>query len=281
MVKIRDIYIEGIKILEENDIETPKTDARVILEYVLGAKRGTLPLYLEESAEEIKEKYFTLIKKRAEHMPCSYITNKREFMALDFYVEEGVLIPRPETENLCEYVIDKIKKENKKLRVADICSGSGCIGLSVAKYCKNAEVKLFDISDIAIRVSEINKRNMCTANADIIKKDILNEEIEGEFDFIISNPPYIPSSDIEGLMEEVRDYEPKIALTDGHDGMTFYKRLCEIAKKCLSKNGVMAVEIGIKMKNDVKNRLEKYGKTEIICDDFGIERIVVLKKGCC
>ena len=280
MVKIRDIYIEGIKILEKNNIETPKTDARVILEFVLGAKSGTLPLYLENDGEELKEKYFKLISKRAGHMPCSYITNKREFMALDFYVEEGVLIPRVETENLCEYVIDKIKSENREVKVADICSGSGCIGLSIAKYCKNAKVSLFDVSDTAIKVSKINKENLKAENAQIIKKDILKEEIDDEFDFIVSNPPYIPSCDIDTLMEEVRDYEPKIALTDGRDGMTFYKRLCEIAKKSLSKNGKLAVEIGINMHNDVNDILKKYGKTEIICDDFGIERIVVLEKGC-
>lgn len=279
MVKVKDIYLEGIKILEKNEIETPKTDARVIMEYVLNVKNGMLPLYLEENAENIKEKYFELIEKRANHTPCSYITNKKEFMALDFFVKEGVLIPRPETENLCEYAIEKIKKEKRNVMVADICSGSGCIGLSIAKYCKNAYVTLFEISDVAIEVSEINKENLKIESAKIVKKDILNEEIEESFDFIFSNPPYIPVEDIPILMEEVRDYEPKIALTDGCDGMTFYKRLSEIASKRLKKGGIMAVEIGINMHNDVENIFKKYGETEVIKDDFGIERIIVLKKG--
>lgn len=279
MVKIKDVYLEGIKILEKKEIETPKTDARVIMEYVLNVKNGMLPLYLEENAEDIKEKYFELIEKRANHTPCAYITNKKEFMALDFFVKDGVLIPRPETENLCEYAIEKIKKENRKVTVADICSGSGCIGLSIAKYCKNVHVTLFEISDIAIEVSEINKENLKIENAKIVKKDILNEEIEENFDFIFSNPPYIPVEDIPILMEEVRDYEPKIALTDGCDGMTFYKRLSEIANKRLKKGGIMAVEIGINMHNDVESIFKKYGETEVIKDDFGIERIIVLKKG--
>ncbi len=279
MVKVKDIYLEGIKILEKNEIETPKTDARVIMEYVLNVKNGMLPLYLEKNAENIKEKYFELIEKRANHTPCSYITNKKEFMALDFFVKEGVLIPRPETENLCEYAIEKIKKEKRNVMVADICSGSGCIGLSIAKYCKNAHVTLFEISDVAIEVSEINKENLKIESAKIVKKDILNEEIEESFDFIFSNPPYIPVEDIPILMEEVRDYEPKIALTDGCDGMTFYKRLSEIASKRLKKGGIMAVEIGINMHNDVENIFKKYGETEVIKDDFGIERIIVLKKG--
>lgn len=278
MVKIKDVYLEGIKILTENEIETPKTDARVILEYVLNVKRGMLPLYYEENGEKFKDKYFDFIKKRANHTPCSYITKNKEFMGLDFYVEEGVLIPRPETENLCEYGIEKIKGKNRNVKVADICSGSGCIGLSVAKYCKNADVTLFEISDKAIEVSEKNRENLDLKNAKIIKKDILKEEIDGEFDFIFSNPPYIPSCDIPILMEEVRDFEPKIALTDGKDGLTFYKKLAEIADGHLKNGGLLAVEIGINMHNDVEKILKKYGETEIIKDDFGIERIVTLKK---
>lgn len=279
MVKIKEIYLEGIKILEKNEIETPKTDARVILEHLLGVNNGMLPLYFDNDGEEIKEKYFRLINKRAEHTPCSYITNKKEFMALDFFVNEGVLIPRPETENLCEYAIENINSQKRKVKVADICSGSGCIGLSIAKYCKNSEVFLFDVSDVAVQVAQINKKNLNIDNAKIFKKDILKEEIEEKFDFIFSNPPYIPLEDIPTLMEEVKDFEPKIALTDGKDGLTFYKVLANTACKNLSQGGILAVEIGINMHNDVKNIFKKYGETEIIKDDFGIERIVVLKKG--
>lgn len=278
MVKIKEVFLDGIKILTENDIETPKIDARVILEYVLNIKSGMLPLYYDNDGENIREKYIELIKKRAKHTPCSYITKNKEFMGLDFFVEEGVLIPRPETENLCEYAIEKIKCEKRNVKVADICSGSGAIGLSIAKYCENVDVNLFEISDKAIEVSEKNRETLEVSNVKIVKKDILNEKIEGEFDFIFSNPPYIPSCDIPVLMEEVRDFEPKIALTDGKDGMTFYKKLAEISEKSLKKNGILAVEIGINMHNDVEKIFEKYGKTEIIKDDFGIERIVSLKK---
>ncbi len=278
MVKIKDLYKTGIDILLKNSIESPKTDARVILEYVLKIDSGKLPLYYnEEASSDIKENYLSLIEKRKNHMPCAYITGKKEFMSLSFFVEEGVLIPRCETENLCEYAIERIG--DKKLSVADICTGSGCIGLSVMKYCKNISADLFDISDIALKAAEENRKNLGLKDAFIKKKDILNEELEKEYDVILSNPPYIPVEDIPTLMEEVRDYEPKLALTDNNDGYLFYKRLAELSEKYLKNGGFMAVEVGINMFLKVENIFRKYGKTEIIYDDFGIERIVVLNKG--
>ena len=281
MVKIKELYQKGIKILEENEIETPKTDARVILEYVLGVESGKLPLYYEKEALlKIQNTYFNLIEKRKNHMPCSYITGKKEFMSLDFFVSDGVLIPRNETENLCEYCIEKINNMKiNTVKVADICSGSGCIGLSIAHYCKNSDVELFELSDDAIEISKKNKESLFIKNADIYKMDILKEKPDTLYDVIISNPPYIPIEDIEYLMEEVRDYEPHIALTDGGDGIKFYKRLAEISEYNLKPGGFMAVEVGINMYRDVKNIFDNYGKTEIIYDDFGIERIVVLQKG--
>ncbi len=277
MVKIKDLYKEGLEILEKSEIETPKTDARVILEYILKTDSGKLPLYYnEEASSDIRDNYLSLIDKRKNHMPCSYITKTKEFMSLLFKVEEGVLIPRPETENLCEYAIKRIGENNFK--VADICCGSGCIGLSVGKYCKNISADLFDISDSCIKISEENKNNLGVENVSVIKKDILTEELSKVYDVILSNPPYIPKEDIPYLMEEVRDYEPKGALTDNEDGYVFYKRLAFLSEKYLKKGGFMAVEVGINMYSEVEKIFAKYGKTEIIYDDFGIERIVVLNK---
>ena len=277
MVKIKDLYKEGIKILEENEIETPKTDARVILEYVLKTDSGKLPLYYKEEASSlIREEYLSLIEKRKNHMPCSYITKTKEFMSLLFKVDEGVLIPRCETENLCEYAINRIGENSFK--VADICTGSGCIGLSVKNYCKNISADLFDISDFCVKIAEENRENLDLKDVRVIKKDILNEELLGVYDVILSNPPYIPKQDIPFLMEEVRDYEPECALTDNDDGYIFYKRLAFLSEKYLKKGGFMAVEVGINMYSEVEKIFGKYGKTEIIYDDFGIERIVVLNK---
>ncbi len=277
MVIIKDLFKKGLEILENGGIELPKTDARVILEFVLKIDSGKLPLYYNEEASSLmEEKYLSLINDRKKHKPLSYITGSKEFMSLSFYVEEGVLIPRPETENLCEYAIKRIG--NGKVRLADICCGSGCIGLSVKKYCKNISADLFDISDSCINVSEKNAEKLEIKDISVAKKDILSEELDGIYDVILSNPPYIPASDIPYLMEDVRDYEPKIALTDDEDGYVFYKRLALLSEKYLKKGGFMAVEVGINMFKDVEDIFSKYGTTEIIYDDFGIERIVVLNK---
>ncbi len=247
------------------------------MEYILKIDSGKLPLYYnEEASSDIRENYLSLIKKRKNHMPCSYITKTKEFMSLLFKVDEGVLIPRCETENLCEYAIKRIGENNFK--VADICCGSGCIGLSVKNYCKNISADLFDISDCCIKISDENLKNFGFKDVSVIKKDILNEELSEIYDVILSNPPYIPKTDIPYLMEEVRDYEPKSALTDDEDGYVFYKRLAFLSEKYLKKGGFMAVEVGINMFGEVVKIFEKCGKTEIIYDDFGIERIVVLNK---
>lgn len=267
MVSVKEAYIKGTDILEKENIESYRLDARVLLENILKLDSGKLPLYYDKILTENEEKeYESAILKRAKHIPLSYITNKKEFYSIEFYIKEGVLIPRGDTEIL----VSEALKEKKK-KIADVCSGSGCIGLTIAKLQKDSEVTLFDISPVAIEVAEKNIELLGIKNAKVIKKDILKEDLSEKYDLIVSNPPYIPKRDIEGLERTVKDYEPISALTDGDDGLTFYKRLKELSEKHLNKGGAIFLEIGIDQLNDVK---DIFGEIEYIRDLAGIPRVI-------
>ena len=255
--------------------ESPKIDARAILEFLLNIEFGKLPLYLGDSAEDIKEAYFRLISDRKQGKPLSYITGKKEFFSRNFHVREGVLIPRPETENLVSAVLERLPEE--PVLVADICSGSGCIGITIALESKK-NVDLFELSCEAIAISCENAEAL-GADVQIFEKDILNEELPKIYDVIVSNPPYIPVSDMQYLMTDVVDYEPEMALTDGGDGLLFYRRLVTLAEKFLTDGGILAVEIGINQHLLVADIMKHLGKPEIISDYFGVERVVLVKKG--
>ena len=267
MVSVKEAYIKATDILKKAQIESYRLDARVLLENILDLDSGKLPLYYDEILNDDKEKeYESAILKRADHIPVSYITNKKEFYSIEFYVKEGVLIPRGDTEILVSEAL-----KGKKKKIADICSGSGCIGLTLAKLNPESEVSLFDISPVAIEVSKKNIELLGIKNARVIEKDILNEELPEKYDLIVSNPPYIPKKDIQTLEKAVKDYEPINALTDGDDGLTFYKRLKELSDKYLNEGGILMCEIGIDQLNDMKSI---FGEIEYTCDLAGIPRVV-------
>lgn len=271
---VRELYEQGISLLSE--LETPKTDARAILEYVLNLEFGKLPLMFPENATEISGKYLSLIKERANNKPLSYITGKKEFFSRDFHVREGVLIPRPETENLVSAVLERLP--DKPVRIADVCSGSGCIGITLALESSNP-VDLYELSPEAIAVSQKNAEQLNANKIQIFQTDILSESLRETYDIIVSNPPYIPLSDMDLLMPDVVDYEPKMALTDGGDGLLFYRRLVVLAEKHLADDGILAVEVGINLHTPVAELMAPLGKVEIIPDYFGVERVVLVKKG--
>ncbi len=269
---VKELYEQGISILSGG--EAPKTDARAILECLLQIEFGKLPLYLSDDADSIKEAYFRLIGERKEAKPLSYITGKKEFFSRNFQVGEGVLIPRPETENLVSAVLERLPE--KAVNIADLCSGSGCIGITLALETGKA-VDLYELSPEAIAISRKNAEAL-GANVAVSKMDVLTEELPKTYDVMVSNPPYIPLSDMEYLMTDVVDYEPRMALTDGGDGLLFYRRLVALAEKHLSHGGILAVEIGINQHLLVADIMKSLGKPEIISDYFGVERVVLVKK---
>lgn len=274
MVSVREAYKKSTEALKSAGIESFLIDSRVILEHILNIESGKLPLYYDKILTKSEQKSLeNAIEKRAAHTPVAYITNKKEFYSLDFYVEEGVLIPRGDTELLVSEALKAIKEINakgEKIKIADLCCGSGCIGLTLAKFIPKSEVTLFDISDKAIEITKKNAERLGIKNAKAVKADILKEELPESYSLIVSNPPYIPICDIACLEKTVKTYEPTNALTDNSDGLTFYKRLKYLSKR-LESNGILLAEIGINQLYDVKNI---FGSLDYICDLANIPRVI-------
>ena len=234
----------------------------------------------EEVPDFVVDKFFEMIDRRKEGYPIQYIINEKEFMGLDFYVEEGVLIPRPDTEILVEYVLDYIDKVygKEKIDLLDIGIGSGAIGISIAYYKKNANVYGVDISDSALRVSNINRVRFNLNNVTLIKSDLFeNIDKNRKFHIIASNPPYISRRDMEILQEEVKNYEPKIALEGGLDGLDFYRRIIPESKCYLYQGGLLILEIGYDQNIQVRNMMEREGFINIktLKDLQGFDRVVL------
>lgn len=207
-------------------------------------------------------------------MPIQYITNKQEFMGLSFYVDENVLIPQPDTEILVEEVLNKINKQDK---ILDLCTGSGAIGISLAKNTENVKIYMSDISEKALEIAQRNiNKNKVEEKCELVTSDMF-ENIYSKYDIIISNPPYIESEEIKILPKEVRN-EPIIALDGGFDGLDFYRIIANEAYKYLKEDGILALEIGYNQKEKVIDLLNKTGKyKDIYCkkDLGGNDRVVI------
>lgn len=272
-MKIHEMLCYGYTQLKKASIETYRLDAQLLLSKVLNKDKLFIMINrnFETNAESF-EQYKKVIDLRRKRMPVKYILGQCEFMGIDFFIKQGVLIPRPDTEILAEDAIDEIKKHGYK-NIADVCCGSGIIGLSIAKYVNNTQVALYDISDIAIEVTTENiKRLNLNEQAEVFKSDLLEKAIENtcKFDMIVSNPPYIKREVIPTLMDDVKDYEPFIALCGGEDGLDFYRKIIEQAKTLLIQNGIIAFEIGYDQKAAVSRLLAEEGFEEILClKDFG------------
>lgn len=277
---IREIVKNGSEILRKNNIETPQLDAAVLLCYVLGQNNRSYLImnYAMEVSEADAKRYLELIGKRAEGMPVAYITGKKEFMSLEFDVNEKVLIPRADTETLCECVIEKNRVKEPK--IADICCGSGCIGISLAFYIYNAAVDMFDISDDAVSCANKNASKLrvdkrCGAEW----LNIMNEVPYGKYDIVVSNPPYIETDVIPTLERNVAGYEPHIALDGGVDGLDFYRRLAQIVPGILNDGGIVAFEVGHTQADAVADMLkDDFCDIEAVCDLAGIKRVVFARK---
>lgn len=268
------------KMLKSKKIDTARLDSQLILGKVLNKDKIYLMINnSEEVEEEKKEEFLKLVNKRMENMPVRYILGEVDFMGLDFYIEEGVLIPRSDTEVLVEEVL-KIIGEDEKLYVCDLCSGSGAIGISLAYYRKNIMVDLIDFYE---KPEEISKKNIIKNNLEnqvkFIKSDLLKEPIKSlkKYDIIVSNPPYIKEDVIETLMDDVKNYEPRSALSGGDSGLIFYERIVEESKKVLKENGILAFEIGYDQGDSVSNIMKNNGYIDIkvVKDLAGLDRVVI------
>lgn len=277
---IREILIKYMEKLSSIS-DTPKLDTEILLQKALGdVDRLYIQLNLDKKLSNEELKCFNeMINDRLNGRPIAYIVKNREFMALDFYVEEGVLIPRPDTEPLVEEVIE-LSKGMKDVTIVDIGTGSGAISVSLAKYIKNSYVYSLDISDKALSIGKKNAvNNEVYDKIEFIKSDVFTgiKDRNIKLDIIVSNPPYIKKEDIKTLHTQVKDYEPYIALEGGEDGLDFYRTITEESLKYLKSNGILAFEVGHDQANDVCTIMKNHGYKKIYTkkDLQGIDRVVI------
>ena len=262
----------GRNFLKQENVDSYIIDSKVLLMNVCGIT--AVEIYVkDEITEQEFSKYKDMLQQRASKRPVAYIINNVEFMSLDFYVDSSVLIPRPDTEILVETSIEYIS-QNKYKSVLDIGTGSGAIAISIGKYTQIPELTAVDISDKALTVAKKNA-TFHNVKVDFIQSDLF-ECVERKFDIIVSNPPYISTSIIGSLGENVKNYEPLIALDGGEDGLDFYRSLVENAKLYLNCDGMILFEIGHDQGVQVYNLLETYGFCNITIkkDLAGLDRVV-------
>lgn len=273
----RECYEQGCRTLQAAGIEEAALDARLLLEAVCGTDRNDLLVHGEQPvAPEAEEKYLNWIRQRAEHIPLQQLTGEQGFMGLTFNVNEHVLIPRQDTEILVEEVL---KELHDGMRVLDMCTGSGCILLSLLHYSNDCEGLGVDLSAEALEVAGRNVLKVLTPekaeHAHFLQSDLF-EKVEGKFEIIVSNPPYIASAEVEKLMPEVRDHEPRMALDGTEDGLYFYRRIIEEAGKYLVSSGMLFFEIGYDQGQAVSElmRTEGYHEVQVVQDYAGLDRVV-------
>lgn len=263
-------------------LEGAALDRDVILEHVTGFDRAYLLAHPEATVSNAEfEKFKELINKRRNHMPVSYITGHKEFMGLDFIVNEHTLIPRPDTETLVEEVsllMTGLVERQKSIRILDLCSGSGAIGLSLAHRFPQSQLVLADISPRAMAVARMNAQNLGLNEQTDFKVGDLFDAIIGadDFDIIVSNPPYITRDDMRTLPRDVREYEPRQALDGGPSGLDFYERISDKARQYLVDGGSLYFEIGADQGQTVSDLLHQYNwqDIEVINDLAGKSRVV-------
>lgn len=292
-----ELYKEGLGLLSEADIAEAALDSRLLLEFICGTDRSTLYAHPEMPVSENDcDKYLRLVKMRAKHVPLSHLTGSRDFMGLTFAVNEHVLIPRQDTEILVE---EAMRFTDDGMRVLDVCTGSGCIILSLMNYKNNLEAVGIDISAEALEVARENARlladrsscgdaereNELKGSVKFYQGDLYealgDKQADGtrgsapKFDIIVSNPPYIRDDVIPTLMPEVRDFDPYIALSGGRDGLDFYRRIIEEAPNYLSREGRIFLEIGHDQADEVSKLLADAGFTDIriVKDYAGLDRV--------
>lgn len=273
----RECYEQGCRTLQAAGIEEAALDARLLLEAVCGTDRNDLLVHGEQPVSpEAEEKYLNWIRQRAEHIPLQQLTGEQGFMGLTFSVNEHVLIPRQDTEILVEEVL---KELHDGMRVLDMCTGSGCILLSLLHYSNDCEGLGVDLSAEALEVAGRNVLKVLTPekaeHAHFLQSNLF-EKVEGKFEIIVSNPPYIASAEVEKLMPEVRDHEPRMALDGTEDGLYFYRRIIEEAGKHLVSSGMLFFEIGYDQGQAVSElmRTEGYCDVQVVQDYAGLDRVV-------
>ena len=268
----RELYDWGSAQLTEAGIAEASLDARLLLEEVCGTDRGYMLVHGDNPVTDLQAgAYREYISRRKSRIPLQHITGYQEFMGLRFQVTEDVLIPRQDTETLVEEVMRYL---HDGMRILDMCTGSGCILLSLLHYSNDCVGVGSDISQKALAVAKANAESL-GKEATFVQGDLF-EPIEGKFDFIVSNPPYIPTKVIETLEAEVKDHDPISALDGMEDGLFFYRKIVDRAGEYLYPGGMLFFEIGCEQAEDVKKMMTEAGYHDVtVCKDLaGLDRVV-------
>ena len=276
-MNLKEILKYGKEELIKNNIEDASIIAKELAEYIFKITRAQMIANNDmEFSKDQTDNYINSIKKISTGIPLQYITNNQEFMNLNFYVDENVLIPQPDTETLVEEVINEYKE--KKCEILDLCTGSGAIAISLAKYINESNIVASDISMKALQIAKLNaEKNLVRKKIEFIESDMFNKIYKDDFDIIVSNPPYIKTKVIEKLDRQVKN-EPYIALDGGADGLKFYKIIIENAYKYIKNEGKVFLEIGYDQKNELINLFKENNHYENIYskkDLGGNDRIIV------
>jgi len=242
--RIIDVINWGVDYFENNSLENPRLEIEIFLQHILDCKK--IDLYINFESEVSSQDLNILkgyIKRRLKNEPSQYIVGKSNFYGRDFYVDNNVLIPRPETEILINACIEFLSmKDNPE--IIDIGTGSGCIGITLAKEIPSSNVIAIDCCEKALAVAEKNAKNIGIKNIDFVKSDFLKQTIDLRADLLVSNPPYISEEDISSLMADVKEYEPIEALTDNLDGLEFYRVFSKRFDRMIKIDGALIVEAG-------------------------------------
>lgn len=272
--KYKQIFEWGRHCLSQAGIAEAELDARILLEYVCNTDRSTLFAHADlQVMDAQRERYEDCIERRCRHIPLQHITGEQEFMGLTFQVDAHVLIPRQDTEILVEEVMLDL---HDGMRILDMCTGSGCILLSLLNYSNDCTGVGVDLSQEALAVAKENAARLKKSEAAEFVCSDLFAQVEGMFDLIVSNPPYIPTEVIETLMPEVKEHEPRMALDGCADGLYFYRKIIREAQKHLLRGGRLYFEIGCEQAEAVKTLMEEAGYREItVKQDYAhLDRVV-------
>ncbi|WP_342756469.1 peptide chain release factor N(5)-glutamine methyltransferase [Kineothrix sedimenti] len=272
-MKYKELYDFGALALMEAGIAEASLDARLLLEFVCHTNRNDLLVHGDkEVLKKEQDIYVNYIERRKAHEPLQHITGEQEFMGLVFEVSGNVLVPRQDTEVLVE---ETMRYLHDGMSILDMCTGSGCILLSLLKYSNGCKGVGADISQEAVAVAKRNAQNLQISEVSFVESDLF-ESVEGRYDIIVSNPPYISTGEISGLMEEVKAHEPLLALDGGEDGLFFYRKIIEKAPEHLNGGGYLFFEIGYDQAEAVTDEMKKAGYKEIsiVKDYAGLDRIV-------
>jgi release factor glutamine methyltransferase len=283
-MQLKQAVDSAYRLFIENDVPSPRLNAELLLLFVLGCERAYLYAHPErELTADEQSGYDEVVRERARGCPTQYITGHQEFWGLDLLVSPAVLIPRPETEHVVETVLELVREYPfagpGKLRMVDVGTGSGCIALALASELPHAEIHACDISDEALEIARINAARLALGGKVLFRKSDLLAVYAGEkFDFVISNPPYVGEADADKVQKQVREFEPKIAVFSGREGMDVYRRMIPQAKEALRPGGWFVTEIGCSEEAKVRELLAGWAEVQVTPDLQGIPRVIAAKR---